>query len=371
MTHNLGEKLKLLRKKYDLTQEQLAERLGVSFQAISKWETNAAVPDISMFPILANFYKVTTDELLGVDITMADEKIAQYEKEVYELLGGWQLAEAVETARRACGEFPGSDNLRYLLAHTLEQAQNVIRTKEENLTEAIEILEKILETSTDASLRLACQSTLVRLFQYSGDRDKALCYAGQLPILTHTQEYQIIHMGLLKGADCVQYFRYIIDRFYCCMDEGIRSLCGIWPYEKNEALPPEEQIALLDSMLALQSVIYGNDLLAENMNAMVYAYTKAAANCRLGNKDAALYDLETAVSHAEKFAAYDEEASYGSPFQEGCTTMKRSHWSQSAFADLHDELSGKEKYVALQGSPKFQEILEKVRQAATKEEKGF
>lgn len=371
MTHNLGEKLKSLRKKHDLTQEQLAERLGVSFQAISKWETNAAVPDISMFPVLANFYRVTTDELLGVDITLADKKITQYENDVYDLLSGWKLAEAVETARKACGEFPGSDNLRYLLAHTLEQAQNNIRTKEENISEAIEILEEILETSRDTDLREVCLSTLVRMSHYSGNDEKALRYADQLPKLSHTQECSIIRMGLKKGAGRVQYVRYIINRFYNCMDEGIKSLCGVWPYEESEALLPEEQISLLESMFALQSVIYGNDLLSENMNAMVYAYTKAAANCRIGNKAAALNDLEAAVSHAEKFAAYDEKASFCSPLQKGCAALKRSHWSRSAFEDLYDELSGnegKKKYAALQEHPGFQALLEKVRQAAMNEE---
>lgn len=60
---NLGEKLKSLRKGHDLTQEQLAELLGISSQAVSKWETNASLPDISMLPVIANFYGVTTKEL--------------------------------------------------------------------------------------------------------------------------------------------------------------------------------------------------------------------------------------------------------------------------------------------------------------------
>ncbi|HBN86148.1 MAG TPA: XRE family transcriptional regulator, partial [Clostridiales bacterium] len=74
--NELGIKIKVLRKRMNITQEDLAERLGVSFQAVSKWETNAAYPDISMFPVLANFFNVTTDELLGVDLSKKKEKIA-------------------------------------------------------------------------------------------------------------------------------------------------------------------------------------------------------------------------------------------------------------------------------------------------------
>ena len=69
MTFDFASKMKTLRKSHDLTQEEFAERLGMSSQAVSKWETGTAMPDISMFPILAYFFNVTTDELLGVDLS--------------------------------------------------------------------------------------------------------------------------------------------------------------------------------------------------------------------------------------------------------------------------------------------------------------
>ena len=61
---NFGNRIKALRRKMNLTQEELAERLNVSYQTISKWETGASLPDITLFPLLANFFDVTTDELL-------------------------------------------------------------------------------------------------------------------------------------------------------------------------------------------------------------------------------------------------------------------------------------------------------------------
>ena len=72
---NFGNRIKALRRKMNLTQEELAERLNVSFQTISKWETNASLPDVTMFPLLANFFNVTTDELLGVDLAKKQAKI--------------------------------------------------------------------------------------------------------------------------------------------------------------------------------------------------------------------------------------------------------------------------------------------------------
>lgn len=61
---SFGNIIKKLRSDRNMTQEQLAEVLSISAQAVSRWETNIALPDISLLPILANFFDVTTDFLL-------------------------------------------------------------------------------------------------------------------------------------------------------------------------------------------------------------------------------------------------------------------------------------------------------------------
>ena len=73
-----GENLKRLRKEKMLTQETLAEFLGVSFQAVSKWERNETYPDITMLPSIASFFDVTTDELLGIDKAKKQQKTDEY-----------------------------------------------------------------------------------------------------------------------------------------------------------------------------------------------------------------------------------------------------------------------------------------------------
>lgn len=55
-----------LRKTHHLTQQELADTIGVSFQTISKWETGMSMPDITMLPILAEYFQVSTDQLLGL-----------------------------------------------------------------------------------------------------------------------------------------------------------------------------------------------------------------------------------------------------------------------------------------------------------------
>ena len=61
--NHIGEKIKELRRKKDLTQEKLAEMLGVAYQTVSKWETGITSPDLSLIVPLARLFGVTTDEL--------------------------------------------------------------------------------------------------------------------------------------------------------------------------------------------------------------------------------------------------------------------------------------------------------------------
>ena len=75
MTLKIGEKIKDLRKKADVTQERFAEYLGVTAQAVSKWEVESGYPDIELLPSIANFFSITIDELMCFDILKNQEKI--------------------------------------------------------------------------------------------------------------------------------------------------------------------------------------------------------------------------------------------------------------------------------------------------------
>lgn len=62
---NIGAKIKELRTKRNLTQEELAQKLGVTAQAVSRWETGISLPDITMVPLISKTLFVSTDELLA------------------------------------------------------------------------------------------------------------------------------------------------------------------------------------------------------------------------------------------------------------------------------------------------------------------
>lgn len=64
---NLGNSISEKRKAKGLTQEELAVKLGVSPQAVSKWENNLSCPDISLLPEISKIFGISVDELLGVE----------------------------------------------------------------------------------------------------------------------------------------------------------------------------------------------------------------------------------------------------------------------------------------------------------------
>ena len=81
MNNQLGLNIKALRKKLHLTQEQFADKIGVSSQAVSKWETGICYPDISLLPLIAQLFGITIDELLGFS---AETRLDMSDKTTYD-----------------------------------------------------------------------------------------------------------------------------------------------------------------------------------------------------------------------------------------------------------------------------------------------
>ncbi len=81
MTICIGENIKRLRQEKGITQETLAGFLGVTFQSVSRWERNESYPDITLLPVIAEFFGISTDTLLGVDKSRDEAEIKALLKE--------------------------------------------------------------------------------------------------------------------------------------------------------------------------------------------------------------------------------------------------------------------------------------------------
>ena len=75
---SIGSTIKRLRREKNITQEQLAEYLGITSRAISQWECDRTAPDISQLPALCHIFDVSSDVLLGIDIEKNNGEIKKY-----------------------------------------------------------------------------------------------------------------------------------------------------------------------------------------------------------------------------------------------------------------------------------------------------
>ena len=81
---NIGNKIRELRKQRGITQEQLAESIGISFQAVSKWENNIALPDITLVPVLASYFGVSMDELFDFNLKEIEHAVMIITEKAYQ-----------------------------------------------------------------------------------------------------------------------------------------------------------------------------------------------------------------------------------------------------------------------------------------------
>lgn len=178
MANNMGEIIRKLRKERDLTQEELAEQLGVTSQAVSKWENNTGMPDISQVVPLASFFGVSTDTLFDFCSEDKIREINEYEKNVKLLFNKGMMCEAVELSREMLSKYPGDFKCMNTLAHALFNSYPIT---EENAKEGIRLCERILAGCTDSDIR-SCAIQLLT-YWYSlpflsiANEEKAVSYA--------------------------------------------------------------------------------------------------------------------------------------------------------------------------------------------------
>lgn len=129
MNIKLGNKIKELRKAKNISQEILAEYLGVSFQAVSKWENEAGLPDVSLIPAIASFFEVTTDELFDYN-RMENERKRDAICDEAAKCRIEDPAKAEQILRDGLKQFPGDDIILNNLLYTMrapERSDEVIK----------------------------------------------------------------------------------------------------------------------------------------------------------------------------------------------------------------------------------------------------
>ena len=168
----IGEKIKALRKAKRLTQEQLADYLTVSSQAVSKWETGASCPDIDMLPRLAVFFGTSVDDLLDFDRRRIDAEVDRLVEASVPLRAEPEKAEAFY--REALKKYPNNEVLLNCLLMAIPNSR---------YREKLDIGERLLDATADDEIRLDVLRILALACHRAGEQAMAESYLNRLPEL--------------------------------------------------------------------------------------------------------------------------------------------------------------------------------------------
>lgn len=179
-TVNIGRTIARERRGRGVTQEALADHLGVSKAAVSKWELGQSLPDVSLLPRIAAYFSLTLDELFDWRDELTQKESAALYAEVY-ALGEKDLASAHDRLQELVAEHYSDANLLLMLTSLLtvwaagmaapfapEGERNGALDSATLADEALALLDRALEVATDPStLYLAQQQKATTLFQTS------------------------------------------------------------------------------------------------------------------------------------------------------------------------------------------------------------
>ncbi|MGN1345757.1 MAG: helix-turn-helix domain-containing protein [Eubacteriales bacterium] len=205
--NTLGQRIRELRRRNDLTQEKLADLLGVTYQSVSKWECGVTSPDLSLIGPLTRLLHVTSDELLGLNQPVTDARRMELEeacrtawRDGGERDGFRLLYTAQETLVR---EYPG--DMKYLCdfawtesnrAWNLEDRE-VFRAEQEK---AVRHFTLVIENTDDERLKCNAIEGITQVLGFLGRYDEAKTYIALLPDAPYRTKEQLLE-NLLQGED--------------------------------------------------------------------------------------------------------------------------------------------------------------------------
>ncbi len=193
MNFLIGENIKRMRRERDLTQEEVASHLGISFQSISKWERGDGYPDITMLPALANYFGISVDELLGMNEISKNDQYNEINKIWDENNKKGLHQENIALMRKSLKTFPNNELLLVQLSVSLEKSDGTDEEKYRYLRESIAIQEQILRYGEDSEVRGATLFNICFSYRKAGEYGKALEQAKKLPNLYKARENALVY----------------------------------------------------------------------------------------------------------------------------------------------------------------------------------
>lgn len=353
---SIAKTIKSLRARKSITQEELASHLGVTYQAVSKWERDEGYPDITMLPLIANFFDVSTDELLGVNITKKQDAIKAIIANANSFYRHGDLDKAKCVLEDGLAEYPNAHRLLLELIQLKYEFPYANRSeKDAVIATSIVTLERVLEESIDSPIRNFATALLIRHYRYRGDRQKALelakCQADMNASST------ILLCDLTEGEERLRHIQHAI-RFTLEELNGLFSRLG--DYADDNGYTLDEKIAIRELGIRVNEAVLGDEAhIGFGWNYWKRCEMIARGYAMKGDTDNAMMWLEKAYAIAYAHDTLPEQSIYavlplkGCVFDQTKTTKNYPDNEQGQFAKRLQ----REEYELLRNKPQFQKLI--------------
>lgn len=308
-----GKNLKNLRTQKGLTQEKLANFLGVSYQTISKWEHNDTYPDITTLPEIAKFFNVSIDELLGVNQAENEAEIEEQIKSYDNLTDKKLMWDLISKLKE---KFP--NDFRVLIRY-IAYLSRYSDDKSKKHSEVLAIYENIQQNCTDDQIRITAKRALIELYHSLSKKDDS-------EISFDDCEKIITQMPRMR--DSKETFSFFYPQNHPEREENIRKTieeeilllhshleCY---YFFNDSFDADFKFEMCNKEIDFLNFIYDDGNYGKLWQVMIHNYGHLAIRCsQKGDIDTALIYLKKSAELAVKFDSMDRISIMHSKFFEG------------------------------------------------------
>lgn len=312
----IGSNIKKYRKKRKITQEQLAEVLGVSDQAVSRWENGSTYPDIELLPTIALYFGVTLDEMMGMEAIKDESDIEDILNRRKELRNSGEVVKSYEMLREAVKRYPNNFKLILALISDLQFANSEgDETWHKNLQEAEGLINRVLNECTDPE---QCKkATIAKMWNclWLERREEAAAIAETLPSMNECREGYLLHIytGEKFREFCREYFQDLFLDLVLAIDAYGDEFC------EDATLTNRERIAILGKAIELTELVFEENPALNGWHVMWSHNYIAKLACAEGDTELALTHLEAARDAAVKIDTLPDEVPYTSVLMRGKT----------------------------------------------------
>ncbi len=327
MKLNIGENIKNLRRERNLTQEEFANTLGVTYQSVSRWENGVCYPDTELLPDIAEFFGITVDKLLGADTAAEQKEVDEYLERFQRALNKGLVYDCIDIAREGVAAYPNNYRLLNKLMDALfisgDSDGNIPEWEEnqkKNDAEITALGERIIKHCTSQEIRLEATARLAFNHCLMGRKEIGRKIYETLPSMEYCRENQI--WWALETEEKESFLRKQIGLNY----HYLRS--RIWLLGNSGCLPESEEIKVLKKAFELEELITDGNVIKNGWGHARLNYCLASCHAIIGEKEKALEHLKLCAQAAKAFDERPEEWSFESLLL-GKVTQKRMDFETS------------------------------------------